>query len=236
MKENLLIILIILWFGIFLSDLLVIYQLWKIKRKAKENTNDNERYFDLKLRIHSLQLTIVFATFLIFFLGWNVKNQIIRSIKDDISVQIDSLKLSANKLKSKYDDLDSSFSNKVEEVKELAAEFNALKRNYKQLNSTLQRKLENIKTILNIYLVPNIKLDSTKEVKRFYFNKMKPLNADRLPKFIRPPYVIIQTNSGIGLRTEKITKEYIELSGTEVIVSSQFKKHNKVTLWIVPQK
>ncbi len=232
MKENLLTILIIILFGILVSDLLAIFQLWKINRKISKQTSDSEKYFDLKLRIHSLQITITLATFLVFFLGWNVKQQIIDTITHDISVQIKPIQLEIDSLHIKYDSLNSNLSHKIKEINKLKREYDKLTNDYIHLGKLLKSKLEYLKTILNIYLIPDIELSATKLQKRIYFNKLKPVNADKLPEFAQPPFVIIQTNWGLGFSIKEITKDYIEFS--EVNVMSDFKK-GKYSLWIVPR-
>ena len=84
-------------------------------------------YFDLKLRLHSLQITVIFATFLVVFLGWNIKSQIIKSIRTDISANIQPnislIKSNVDSLKNDYDSLRIDLSKKITLIDELGQNY-----------------------------------------------------------------------------------------------------------------
>jgi len=212
MQDNLITITIMILIGVFLSELVAIYQLHKLKGNINNGSNHNTDYFDLKLRLHSLQLTVIFATFLIVFLGWNIREQIVNSIKTEISGQIEpdieSIKSKADFLKSNYDSLNIDLTKKISEVNQLSKNYAILMKDYDNLNNLMNRKIEHLSTLLNIYLVPNLVFDFKKDSTKYYFNNLIPVNAKKLPEFKTLPFISIQTDWGLGLHIDMLTKDY----------------------------
>ena len=64
------------------------------------------------------------------------------------------------------------------------------------LNKIISERLRYLQTILNIYIVADIPVkinitDDRPEKLIFYYNKLKPINADKLLNFKKPPIVNI---------------------------------------------
>ena len=239
MQENILTIAVIILIGIFISELIANYQLYGLKKNIKKDSNLNESYFDLKLRLHSLQLTVAFATFLIVFLGWNIKEQIIDSITGDISAQIEPdvklIRSKADSLKTNYDSLSLNLTKKIAEINQLSKYYLALRKDYENLNSLMNLKLEHLSTLLNIYLVTNLELDPSKRSTKLFFKDLVPVNANKLPEFKTPPFINIQTDWGLGLNIDELTNSYIVISSVKGVIVDDTFKFGKLTLWIIPK-
>ncbi len=243
MQENILTVAVIVLVCVLISEGIVIFQLFKLKKSLNDKNYPNERYFDLKLRIHSLQLTLIVVTSVIIFLGWNIKSQIISSIKTDINKQIQPdismVKAKTDSIKSDYTTLNKELANKVTEINKLNKKYVSLSNGFNKINNIMLKKLEHLKTLLNIYVVPNLELDTlnfkpNNYDTKFYFKNLKPINASKLPIFKSQPIVNIQTHWGLGLKIVELTNNYIVVAPvTEILFTGRIELKT-FTLWIIP--
>lgn len=231
--------LIIFSLGIFITNILILISLFKIKKSIKDSSfSQDERYYELKLRIQVLIITTVIAGFAISFLGWNIQDNIIQSVKRDIGSEISPLinkmKDEANQASQNINLLSGQYNEQSKNISKITSINNILGNKVDSLNNIVGKKLENLKTLLNIYIVSDLNLNLESGDQTFYFRNMKPINADRLPIFKKDPIVNIQTDNSLGVDIVKITKEYIVLSPSHGIITEQGKAlPGKITLWFI---
>jgi hypothetical protein len=87
-----------------------------------------------------------------------------------------------------------------------------------------------IGTLVPIYVVPDLRIVSTISQSTLYYKDMKPINANRLPIFEKPPIInISQTGRKRTIYINQVTKDYVNLTLGVTGESGDI----DFTLWIV---
>jgi hypothetical protein len=248
MQNNLLTWTTIFLVGIIILNTIIILQLRKLKKEVDKQNFPDERYWELKLRIHALITTVIIVGAAIVFLGWNIRSQISSELKTEVLVDTrddirdamgsaDSLGNVLDSLKEKVKSFSSSYLEINSESIRAQGLLSDLNNEVDKLDDEVQKRISDIKTLLKIYVVPDIRWKKNQEAsKRFYFKDMKPVNSSSLPLFSKPPSILILGNYKVGAVITDLTREYVELllvSTTTATKSDEIKDHYSLTFWVV---
>ena len=237
MQSNLLTFISVIAVGIFILEVIVIIYLHQVSKKGKDNkVIQDQHYLELNLKFQYLLTFFLLASAMIFFLGWNVKSQVAEELKFDISSiaeeQIDSINRKTETINKSIAHLENRKNEIHEEIETLTAENEQLKEKHKRLNDELTKRSLDIKTLLRIYIVVDVPIDFNNKKTRFYFKDLKPINADKLPDFKKPPIVNIQaTTPQIYEIVDNESKDYVVIRA-----SLGEGGKGKITFWIVERE
>jgi|GEM_PF-3652352 len=217
MQSNLITVLVFVCVGILVTNLVTIITLFLLKRKSKDNkVISDEKYLDLNIKFQYLITILIMGGFLLAFIGWNTKSQIIKELKGEILIdtkqQIDAISIAGDSLELKFTKLGQLQKKQREKINELNSQNDNLQSKLVDISASIEKKDEFIKTLLHIYIVTDVDLHFEKNVARLYYKDLRPINARKLPEFKEPPIVNIQTKSGLVFNIQSNTKNYIEIS------------------------
>jgi len=92
MQGTLLIFFVFVGVGIIVTNISIIVTLRNLKKKAENNkVLSDERYIELKLKLHYILTTLFGVGFLITFMGWNIKSEIASELKSEVTSEIETL-------------------------------------------------------------------------------------------------------------------------------------------------
>lgn len=245
MQNNLLTWAVIFLGGIIVLNVIIILQLIKLKKDVNIQNFPDERYWELKLKLHVLIITVTLVGSAIVFLGWNIKSQISMELKTEIledtreeinttKNSADSLRIHLNSLKDKINSFASSYSKintQSEKTKYLLSDLNT---KTQELEAEVQRRISDIKTLLKIYVVPDIRINLKDRKIKLYFKDMNPVNSSALPIFTKPPAVLTVGDYKAGIVITDLTKEYIELDCVRITYyNNKEPEYVSLSLWFV---
>ncbi len=237
MQNNLLTISIILLVSIFIANILILIYMFKQARiKNNHNSDLNANYLDLNFKFQLVITTLWVVGVAITTLGWNVKTQIVGELKSeilsDVKDDLGNLKGQAELLNLSYKESSNAINNIQNNLYNLENSTMQLIGKYDKLDNLLSERMMNIETILKIYIVPDIKLVNEDSTSHYDYKNLKPINSSNLPKFKKPPIVMIQTTAGaLTFDIEKNTEEYIEIRPNMIHGEELY-----LTFWIVERE
>jgi hypothetical protein len=241
MKTTIEIFLMLFTFGILITNIFIIFSLRKIIKDFRSSTTAlfDEKYYDLKLRIHVLIVTIIIAGFAISFIGWNIQENIIKTVSNDILNQVSNdvgrIKELAKQTELKVASIDSASKNQSQKITLLSSTATELNTSYNNLDALVKSKIQNLKTLISIYIVTGIQLNIYSKPLKLYFKDMKPINASRLPLFKQKPIINIQSDNGLGIDVDQITTEYIIISPSHGNVTEDTPVNGNITIWFIEE-
>lgn len=219
----------------------MLFSLRDILKYAKNSAGIpiDERYYELKLRIQILIVTIILAGSAITFIGWNTQENIIRTVREDIlnevSNDVGKVKKSAQEIETKIDSFDVFIVDQTGKIQNLISNSKNLQSSYSQLDGLVKSKIQNLKTLLNIYIVTGIKLNLDSKPLKLFFKDLKPINAQSLPTFKNAPIISIQTDTGLGVDVNEITKDYLIIVPNHGLYNSDAPVNGNVTIWFIKE-
>lgn len=241
MKIMLEIFLFIFSFGILLTNIHMLFSLRNIMKYAKNSSSipADERYYELKLRMQILIVTIILAGSAITFIGWNTQENIIKTVREEIlnevSNDVGKVKMSAKQIEDKINSFDVFIVDQTGKIQNLVSNSKNLQLSYFQLDELVKSKIQNLKTLLNVYIVTGIKLNLDSKPLKLFFKDLKPINAQNLPVFKNAPIISIQTDNGLGVDVNEINKDYLIIAPNHGLYNSDAPVNGNVTIWFIKE-
>jgi hypothetical protein len=167
--------------------------------------NEN-RYWELKygfnLIIASFTILVAISSFVGYSTYGDLKKEVDQEIRNVMNERF------GNELKS----MEKNILDRKIELIALDTKENNLKKELINLEDFRNKMSDQIKQ--SIYLVQNLKGGNGSST--FYFDKMKTLDGDNLPEFVKAPFVVVQSKSSniIPMMGVEITNKYIQIFNT----------------------
>lgn len=217
MNDVLIMVLILLTAGLILSNgSLFLHRRRKHIRNVKENNISPDKYCELSDRIQWIQITIIMVGILITILGWNIKSNITAEIKretvGELLNRIKGISTVLDSLSNEKTLLLKSYKNIKDQNVEIIDKVSRLNKTYQPVFHNIENAINKSNTILQAYIVKNIREIPRKEkISRLYFKNMQPVNVDRLPTFKTAPIVGIFNNCAWEFEVKNVTSKYIDV-------------------------
>jgi len=229
-------ILLVIILILLVGDLLYLRKILK-RLKKKNNTNVDEKYFELKYHLNLLKSISAILLFVFGFIGYSGFNDFKKEMSEDFD----------NSLKTQREEIikmDESLKEYEKSIDSLVEFKNQLK-NIMELNDTDLKRINNKVSSINnsfkynpkIYIINGLKYPDSNDEMKFEFSRMKTIHDEDLPKFTKAPFITVQGYRA-GIDILEITTNYVllDMSVTYDHPNGLKKNYFEFDLWIGSQE
>jgi hypothetical protein len=217
-------LLIIIGIVLIANCVFIIWSFYSLRRTIRKNnyfsTNDDlnvDHIIYVRSSINLIYASIAIITFVLAFLGFNLKDKITQDVTREISnsakVDLEALKFKVNEIAL----MDSVAIVKGRDINSISEKVRTI---YSELNIGLQR----------VYVVKGLNVSPKK--RHFDFSELRTINDDKLPSFTQSP-AVLQSYAYFGDGAVGFVRLVVTREGIEVLdVDTEF----NIDLSIYPRK
>jgi hypothetical protein len=169
------------------------------------------RYFELKYQIN---LYIIIASLLfafISFLGYDKYHNISDLIDTSVSSKIEKYSQKVDTLDKKADSIDNFVKHFNNEKEALNAVLLKTGKSAKDIENNINILASKRFNSQNIYIIKNYKIHYADDDFTFHYRPLTTYDGKKLPKFTKPPYINILTNSELKFQIWDVTEDYFKV-------------------------